>query len=107
MVTTPELFAARLLKAAADAERRANELETKWGEATVGELKRRVAVDTGRGRDSIHQEDSGEIWMLDYLELVDRGTSRMAPQEFKRPSLNAVLPRIRKEGLEAGVDWIT
>jgi HK97 gp10 family phage protein len=108
MVTTPELFAARLLQAAADADRRADQLESKWGERTVEEMRRRAPRDTGALADSIRQVEPGGIAIgADYWIFVDRGTSRMPPQEFVRPSVNAQLPQIRKEALEAGVDWIS
>ena len=108
MVTTPELFAARLLKAAADADRRAKELQGKWGERTAEEMRRRAPRDTGRLADSIRQVEPGGIEIgAHYWVFVDRGTSRMPPQEFVRPSVNAQLPQIRKEALEAAVDWIT
>lgn len=108
MVTTPDLFAARLAQAAADAEQRADELERQWGERTVEEMRRRVPVRTGRLRESISQVEPGVVDVgVDYAVYVDRGTSRMPPQEFVRPSLNAVRPAVEQEGLDAGVDWIS
>ncbi|HEY7824814.1 MAG TPA: HK97-gp10 family putative phage morphogenesis protein [Acidimicrobiia bacterium] len=107
MVTTPDIFAARLFQAAASAELRADELERRWGDRTAEEMRRRVPVRTGRLRDSIRQTEPGVVEVgVDYGVYVDRGTSRMPPQEFVRPSLNSVLPQVEKEGLEAGVDWI-
>lgn len=108
MVSTPEIFAARLLRAAIQAEARADELERKWGERTAEEMRRRVPVRTGRLRESIRQTAPGVIDVgVDYGVYVDRGTSRMPPQEFARPSLNAVAPEVEREGLQAGLDWIT
>lgn len=107
MVTTPDLFAARLFQAAAQAERRADELERKWGEHTATEMRRRVPVRTGRLRESIRQVEPGVVEVgVDYAVYVDRGTARTPPQEFVRPALNAVLSQVEEEGLKAGIDWI-
>ena len=107
MIQTPDMFAARLFEAAARADERAKELEREWGEDVAGEMRRNAPVDTGRMRDSISQTAPGVVEVgVDYAVYVDRGTSRMPPQEFVRPSLNAVRPRVEREGLEAAVDWI-
>lgn len=108
MVSTPEIFAARLYQAAASAELRADELEREWGERAVDEMRNRVPARTGRLRSSIRQTEPGVVEVdVDYAIYVDRGTSRMPPQEFVRPSLNSVQPQIEREGLEAGIDWIS
>lgn len=107
MAQSVEQFAAKLHRAAAQAETQADKLRQEWGQDIADEMRQRVPVLTGTGRSSIRQTRPGEITMIFYLRYVDRGTSKMPPQEFVRPSTQAVQPRIASEALQAGVDWIT
>lgn len=107
MALTPEQFAARLARVAQQAEMRADELERRWGEDVAQEMRHRVPVRTGRLRDSIRQTEPGVVEVgADYGIFVDRGTSRMPPQEFVRPSVNAERQRIVDEGVDEAVDWL-
>ena len=106
-MATPEQFARRLADAASAADHRADGLESEWGEVVADEMRRRAPVLTGRLRDSIRQVEPGVVVVgADYGIYVDRGTSRMPPQEFSRPSVNAVRSRVVNEGLTAAVNWI-
>lgn len=107
MVSTPDQFAARLNRVAAQIEPRADVLEDRWGDDVAEEMRARVPVRTGRLRDSIQQTAPGVITVgVDYGVYVDRGTSRMPPQEFVRPAVNARRERIVRDGLDEAVDWL-
>lgn len=110
MASTPDAFAARLSQLAADIEQRAVLLEQKWGSEVADEMRQRVPVRTGRLRSSIRHQRTTNPGVIDvgadYGVYVDRGTSRMPPQEFVRPALNARRERIVQEGGQRAVDWL-
>lgn len=107
MATTPDAFAARLNRVATQIEARADTLEERWGDTVAEEMRARVPVRTGRLRDSIRQTAPGVIDVgADYGVYVDRGTSRMPPQEFTRPAVNAKRREIVEEGIDEAVDWL-
>jgi HK97 gp10 family phage protein len=107
MATTPDQFAARLQRIAAQAEARADVLEDRWGDNVAEEMRSRVPVRTGTLKASIQQTAPGVVTVgADYGVYVDRGTSRMPPQEFVRPALNAERRRIVNEGIDEAVDWL-
>lgn len=107
MVSTPDLFAARLQRVAAQIEARADVIEERWGDLVSEEMRERVPVRTGRLRESIRQTKPGVVEVgADYGVFVDRGTSHMSPQEFTRPSVNAQRQRIVEEGLDEAVEWL-
>ena len=107
MASTPEAFAARLNRVAAQIEARADALQERWGDTVAEEMRSRVPVRTGRLRDSIHQTEPGVVVVgADYGVYVDRGTSRMPPQEFTRPSINAKRREMVEEGIDEAVDWL-
>lgn len=107
MASTPEAFAARLNRVAAQIEARADALQERWGDTVAEEMRSRVPVRTGTLKASIQQTAPGVITVgADYGVFVDRGTSRMPPQEFVRPSVNAERREIAREGIDEAVDWL-
>jgi HK97 gp10 family phage protein len=107
MASTPDAFAARLTRIAAQVEARADVLEDRWGSDVAQEMRARVPVRTGRLRESIQQTAPGVVTVgAPYGVYVDRGTSKMPPQEFVRPAVNAERRKIVDEGGEAALSWL-
>jgi HK97 gp10 family phage protein len=107
-MASPRDFAARLRRVAEQAERRAEELEQRWGDFVEQEMRHRVPVRTGKLRDSIRQVRPGVVEVgADYGIYVDRGTAHMPPQEFVRPSVNQLRKEEIDDAVKEVVRWLT
>lgn len=72
----------------AEIMRIANHAHEKVKEEIVEDAKRYAPVDTGRLRESIHEEGDEEIVVgAEYGVYVEMGTRDMAPQPYMRPAL--------------------
>lgn len=92
-----DAFARRLNSAAHKIDEEADQFEQHWGGEWVDEMRATVRVDTGTLRDSIQQDEPGEISMEGYAGFLERGTAHMSPKPFIRPAMKRIQKPARED----------